>query len=142
MAQVQNGDLVQVHYTGRLPDGTVFDSSENRDPLSFTAGSNELISGFSQGVIGMEQGESRTLTIDAEQAYGPRRDELVQQVPRSALPEDVKVGSVLAPSNNPDMQVHVTEITDDQATVDGNHPLAGQTLVFDVKLVSHTPSMA
>lgn len=141
MAQVQNGDLVQVHYTGRLTDGTVFDSSEQRDPLSFTAGSNELIAGFSQGVIGMEQGQTRTLTIEAEDAYGPRRDDLVQQVPRSALPEDVEVGSVLAPSNNPQMQVHVTELTDEHATVDGNHPLAGQTLVFEVKLVAHSPSM-
>jgi len=139
---IQNGDLVQVHYKGSLEDGTVFDSSEGRDPLSFTAGSNELIPGFSQGVLGMEKGDTKTLTLEPENAYGERRDELLQQVPREQLPEDIEVGSVLVPSNDPNMRLFVTAMTDEHAMVDGNHPLAGKKLIFDIEVVEVTSSLA
>jgi len=139
---IQNGDLVQVHYKGSLEDGTVFDSSEGRDPLSFTAGSNELIPGFSQGVLGMEKGDTKTLTLEPENADGERRDELLQQVPREQLPEDIEVGSVLVPSNDPNMRLFVTAMTDEHAMVDGNHPLAGKKLIFDIEVVEVTSSLA
>ena len=140
MASIQNGDQVQVHYTGTLEDGTVFDSSEGREPLAFTAGSEDLIAGFSQGVLGMDEGDKKTLTIEAKDAYGERQDELVQEVPRANLPEDVEVGSILAPTEAPEMQVVITALDENSATVDANHPLAGKTLVFDVEVVSITPA--
>lgn len=135
---IQNGDLVQVHYKGSLEDGTVFDTSEGRDPLSFTAGSNELIPGFSQGVLGMDEGDKKTLTLEPEAAYGDRREELLQQVPREQLPEDIEVGSVLVPSNDPNMRLFVTAVSEEHAMVDGNHPLAGKTLTFDIEIVGVT----
>ncbi|MFO7654689.1 MAG: peptidylprolyl isomerase [Candidatus Krumholzibacteriia bacterium] len=136
MANAKQGDRVKIHYTGRLKDGTVFDTSEGREPLEFTAGSEELITGVSHAVIGMEEGQERTITVPPEEGFGERREDLAQEVPRDALPQDVKVGEPLtARSGEQEVRVWVRELSDDSAVVDANHPLAGHTLEFDVKVV-------
>lgn len=130
------GDRVRIHYTGRLPDGTTFDSSEGREPLEFVVGVQQVISGLDQAILEMDPGESRTVTIPPEEAYGPRQPGLEQRVDRSQLPEGVSEGVALqANVGGQDMVLWVTELDDDSAVVDPNHPLAGQTLVFDVELV-------
>ena len=139
MTQAKSGDTVRIHYTGTLDDGTEFDSSAGRDPLEFALGGGQVIPGFDSAVDGMAVGESKSVTIQPEEAYGQRHEQLVQQVPKTALPEDMEpaVGMQLQ-SQSPDGQVMsllVTEVTDDTLTVDGNHPLAGQTLNFDIELV-------
>lgn len=139
MNQAAAGDTVRIHYTGTLTDGTQFDSSSGRDPLEFELGSGQVIPGFDNAVDGMNVGDSKTVAIPPEEAYGVRHEQLVQEVPKSALPEELspEVGMQLQ-SQSPDGQVMlllVTEVADDTLTVDGNHPLAGQTLNFDIELV-------
>jgi peptidylprolyl isomerase len=139
MTQAQSGDTVRIHYTGTLDDGTQFDSSAGRDPLEFALGSGQVIPGFDSAVDGMAVGESKSVTIDPEQAYGQRHEQLVQQVPMSAFPDDMElaVGMQLQ-SQSPDGQVMnlvVTEVEDNAVTVDANHPLAGQALTFSIELV-------
>jgi peptidylprolyl isomerase len=139
MNQAAAGDTVRIHYTGTLTDGTQFDSSSGRDPLEFELGSGQVIPGFDNAVDGMNVGDSKTVAIPPEEAYGVRHEQLVQEVPKSALPEELspEVGMQLQ-SQGPDGQVMlllVTEVADDTLTVDGNHPLAGQTLNFDIELV-------
>ena len=139
MAQAQSGDLVRVHYTGRLADGTIFDTSMEREPFEFTLGGGELIPGFEQAVLGMTTGESRTATILADQAYGPHRAERVIDVERHHLPSDLQpeLGQRLQ-MTRPDgttVTVVVTTMTETQVTLDANHPLAGQDLIFDIMLV-------
>lgn len=137
MTDVKTGDRVQVHYTGRLQDGTVFDSSEGRDPLEFTAGGDEVIPGFSRAVLGMEPGQNLTVTIAADDAYGPRVDGLTQQVNRSLLPDNVSVGDPLqADLDEGPLIVWVSELNDAYAVIDANHPLAGRDLVFEIELVT------
>lgn len=139
MAQVQSGDTVRVHYTGRLSDGTTFDSSEEHAPLQFTLGQGELIPGFEHAVLGMSPGESKTETIPSEQAYGPRRPELLIDVDRQDFPPDLQpyVGQQLqmTRSNGEAVPVTVSAVSPAQVTVDANHPLAGQELIFDITLV-------
>ena len=139
MAGAQNGDTVKVHYTGKLDDGTVFDTSRNRDPLEFTLGEKGVIQGFEELVVGMEPGDSKTSTLPMEKAYGPRHDEMIVQIPRSRVPEDVnpQVGEhvYLARPEGGTIPVRVVEASDEAITVDANHPLAGETLTFDVELV-------
>ncbi len=139
MAQAKNGDTVKVHYTGKLNDGTVFDSSANRAPLEFTLGQGKVIPGFEHAVVGMEPGESRTAEIPAAQAYGPYQDEMVIQVTRDQFPEDIQpeVGQQLQvqQADGQRFVVNITDVTGDQITLDGNHPLAGQDLTFDIELV-------
>lgn len=136
---VKKGDTVSVHYTGSLSDGTVFDSSEGREPLQFTLGSGMMISGFDKAVDGMEVGETKTVTIPAEEAYGPHRDDMVLEVPRERLPEDLlpEVGDRLQMRNSLGeyMVVKVTNTTDKSITIDANHELAGKDLTFKIKLV-------
>ena len=139
MTQAKSGDTVRIHYTGTLDDGTQFDSSEGRDPLEFALGGGQVIPGFDSAVDGMTVGESKSVTIAPEQAYGERHEQLVQQVPKSALPEEMKpeVGMQLQ-SQSPDGQVMnlvVTEVEEATITVDANHPLAGQALTFAIELV-------
>lgn len=135
-----NGDKVQIHYTGRLGDGTVFDSSEGRDPLEFTIGAGQVIAGFDAAVSGMEAGERKTVTIEHAQAYGPRRKELVVEVPRDDLPDglDPEVGQQLQMSTKDGntFPVTVAETREDALLIDANHPLAGQDLTFDLHLVT------
>jgi peptidylprolyl isomerase len=131
------GDTVRVHYTGTLDDGTVFDSSEGRDPLEFTIGSNTVIPGFESAVVGLTVGESTRVVIGPEDAYGPRLDGKVVVVERSRLPDEPEPepGMVLQ-AHGPDgtILLTITDVADDQVTLDGNHPLAGQQLTFEIEL--------
>jgi peptidylprolyl isomerase len=140
MSQAKNGDTVKAHYTGTLDDGTEFDSSSGGEPLEFMLGSGQVIPGFESAVEGMEVGDSKSVRIEADDAYGPRHDQLIQEVPRSALPDDLnpEAGMTLQ-SKTPDGNVtmmKVTEVTDESITVDANHPLAGEALIFDIELVA------
>ena len=139
MSTAKQGDTVQIHYTGTLDDGTVFDSSEGRDPLSFTLGEGQVIAGFEQATLGMEVGETKTTRIESEQAYGERNDELVLEVPREQLPDEleVEVGTPLQlqqPDGNA-VPVTVASLDQQSVTLDANHPLAGQPLTFELTLV-------
>jgi len=139
MTQAKSGDTVRIHYTGTLDDGTEFDSSAGRDPLEFALGGGQVIPGFDSAVDGMTVGESKSVTIPEDQAYGARHDQLVQQVPRTALPEEIEVAvGMQLQSSSPEGQVMnlvVTEVEAETITVDGNHPLAGQALTFAIELV-------
>jgi len=139
MNQAKSGDVVSIHYTGTLDDGTQFDSSAGRDPLQFTLGAGQVIAGFDDAVEGMAVGESKTVNIPAEQAYGPRNEQMVQEVPRTVLPENLepKEGMALQARNPQGQPVNlvVTAVSDETITVDGNHPLAGKALNFDIELV-------
>lgn len=140
MAAAKTGDTVQVHYTGKLTDGTVFDSSQGRDPLEFKLGEGRVIEGFENAIVGLEPGDSTTTTIEPDNAYGPRRDELTIEVPKNKFPDHISptVGQQLEmmQQNGQPVQVTVIEVGDEQVTLDANHPLAGQTLVFDIELVN------
>jgi len=139
MAQAQVGDMVKVHYTGKLTDGTTFDTSMEREPLEFTLGEGELIAGFEQAVLGMTAGESKTTTIPADQAYGPHRAERVIEIERYHLPQDLQPElDQRLHMTRPDgttITVLVTAMTETQVTLDANHPLAGKDLIFDITLV-------
>ena len=137
--QAQKGDTVQVHYTGRLADGQVFDSSEGGDPLEFKVGAGEVIKGFEDGVEGMSVGDKKRIEIESTDAYGERIEGLVQTISREGLNLDTepRVGMNLVmqlPDGN-QSPVAVTEVTDDSITLDANHPLAGEKLIFDVERV-------
>lgn len=139
MSQAKSGDTVRIHYTGKLDDGTQFDTSKGRDPLEFSLGSGQVIPGFDKAVEGMTVGDSKEVAIPPDEAYGQKHDQLVQDVPKTALPDDLtpEVGMRLQ-SQTPDgqtMQLTVTAVGDDKITVDGNHPLAGETLNFEIDLV-------
>jgi len=139
MTQAKRGDTVRIHYTGKLSDGTQFDSSAGKDPLEFSLGSGQVIPGFDDAVDGMNVGDSKTVTIPPEQAYGQKHEQLIQDVPKQALPEDItpEVGMQLQ-SKSPDgrvLHLVVTNVGDETITVDGNHPLAGEDLTFDIELV-------
>ena len=138
MTTAQTGSKVRIHYTGTLDDGTVFDSSDGREPLEFVLGEGQVIPGFEQGVMGMVVGDSRTLNIPVDQAYGPRHDEAVFEIPRSDLPPNVPLeGGMQLQGQNQGRPVNVTVVGFDDRTVkmDANHPLAGKDLTFQIELV-------
>ncbi|HID85919.1 MAG TPA: peptidylprolyl isomerase [Anaerolineae bacterium] len=139
MAEAKYGDTVRVHYTGKLEDGTVFDTSLGRDPVEFVLGAGEVIPGFEEAVVGMTPGESKTVEVLAEQAYGPYLAELVLEVDRSAVPLDLdlEVGMqlVLRQPQGRMIPVTVTKLTESRVTLDANHPLAGKDLTFDIQLM-------
>jgi peptidylprolyl isomerase len=138
MAQAKTGDTVKVHYTGKLDDGTVFDSSEGREPLEFKIGEGGLIPDFEQAVVGMKPGDSKTIQIASENAYGPYHEEMVIDIERKELPEDLepKVDQKLQvqQKEGEEFVVTVTEVTETSVKLDGNHPLAGKDLTFDIEL--------
>ena len=140
MSQAKSGDTVKIHYTGTLDDGTEFDSSAGRDPLEFELGSGQVIPGFDNAVEGMAVGDKKSVRIEAADAYGERHEQLIQQVPKSALPEELEpVEGMALQSETPDgqtMMFMVTAVSEEEITVDANHPLAGQALSFDIELVS------
>ena len=140
MSQAKKGDTVKIHYTGTLEDGTQFDSSEGREPLEFEVGSGQVIPGFDSAVEGMAVGESKSVTIEAEDAYGPHREQMVQDVPKSALPTEIEpvAGMTLEAQNQQGQRMNLTVVAvgDDHITVDGNHPLAGKDLTFAIELVA------
>ena len=139
MKQAQKGDNVQVHYTGKLNDGSVFDSSQGREPLAFTVGAGQMIPGFDKAVVGMTIGDKQTITIPSAEAYGERREDLVVAIPAENIPEDMnpQVGDRFA-INQPDGQqipVVVTALDAEKITLDANHDLAGKDLIFDIEMV-------
>lgn len=139
MTQAKHGDTVRIHYTGRLTDGTQFDSSEGREPLEFQLGSGQIIPGLDAQVQGMNVGDKASVTIPPEQAYGQHNPEGVQSVPRDRIPEgvDVSIGARLQATGGDGRAMTLTVVgaTDEAITVDANHPLAGKDLVFDVELI-------
>ncbi len=139
MTTAKDGDTVKIHYTGTLADGSTFDSSKGKDPLQFTLGSGQVIPGFEKAVIGMEIGATSTTTIVADEAYGQRREEYVQQVPKTQIPEgmDPQVGQMLQleQPNGQNVIVTVTEVAEETITLDANHQLAGKDLTFEINLV-------
>jgi peptidylprolyl isomerase len=140
MQQVKKGDKVNVHYHGKLTDGSTFDSSEGREPLQFTAGSGQVIVGFDNAVIDMTPGDKKTVNIPVTEAYGERNDDMVMEYPISEFPADMtpEVGMELQMGDNAGnvFPVVITEINGDTVVLDANHPLAGQDLVFEIELVS------
>lgn len=139
MSVASKGDAVKVHYTGRLTDGTVFDSSENRDPLGFTLGDGNMIKGFDAAVSGMGVGEEKSITIPCVEAYGEKRDDMMLEIPIAQVPPHInpEVGMELSLKNQAGqpVPVKVAHIDEEKITLDANHPLAGQDLIFDIKLV-------
>ena len=139
MQQVQNGDVVRVHYTGKLVSGEQFDSSAGREPLEFTVGAGQMIKGFDDAMPGMGLGEKKTINIAPEDAYGPRIDEAIIEFPMANVPADMKLepGMPLTLSNQDGQPVPVIilEVKEDIVILDANHFLAGQELVFDIELV-------
>lgn len=139
MTEAKKGDNVKVHYTGKLADGTVFDSSEGSDPLEFAVGSGQVIEGFEEGIVGMKVGESKVVQIPVAKAYGERKEEMVIQAPIEQVPPDLnpELGMRLemGGANGEILRVVVTEITDTHITLDANPPLAGQDLTFEIELV-------
>lgn len=139
MSTVKENDSVKVHYTGTLSDGSVFDSSREKDPIEFKLGEGQIIPGFEKGLMDMTVGETKTINIPSKEAYGERNDQMIQEVPKTQLPPEVspEVGMGLM-SQTPDgqqMQLTVTEVKDESIVVDANHPLAGKDLTFEVELM-------
>lgn len=136
---IENGKTVQVHYKGSLADGTVFDSSEGSEPLEFLTGSQSVIPGFEAAVVAMTVGETVTVTIPSDEAYGESSEDMVGLVPRASLPEDLvpEVGMMLEMhTQDGTMPVRVVAVDDDNVTLDANHPLAGEDLTFELTLVA------
>lgn len=139
MTKAKIGDTVRVHYTGKLTDGSEFDSSAGREPLEFQIGAGRIIPGLERQIVGMVVGETSTVSVPAEEAYGPRDADAVQRVPRSAIPSDapLAVGSRLMAETEDGEQLMLTVVALDDAmvTLDANHPLAGKELVFEIELI-------
>jgi FKBP-type peptidyl-prolyl cis-trans isomerase 2 len=135
---IENGTIVNVHYTGKLTDGSVFDTSEGRGTLRFEMGSGQIIPGFERALMGKNVGDKVTVNISSQDAYGEPIEELIVSVPLERLPEGVEVGHILQANleNGETANVEVVQINEDHALIDGNHPLAGQELVFDIEVVS------
>jgi len=135
---ITEGSTVEVHYTGRFIDGEVFDTSEGKDPLQFQIGSGQIIPGFETALMGKNIGEKVSVTVVPDQAYGPIREDLVVEVPVDKMPGEVEVGQLLQADGGDGgvVQVIVKEVKEDVVIIDGNHPLAGQDLKFDIEVVS------
>jgi FKBP-type peptidyl-prolyl cis-trans isomerase 2 len=134
---ITNGSTVTVHYTGKLTDGEVFDSSEGREPLTFTVGSENIIPGFSNALIGKNVGDKVTATLAVDDAYGQIREDLFVEVPKDNLPGEVEVGQVLQADsgNGQPVSVRVKEVYENHVVIDGNHPLSGMELNFDIEVL-------
>lgn len=139
MSQVKENNTVKVNYTGKLADGQVFDSSEGKEPLEVTLGQGQLIPGFEKGLIDMKLNEKKTITIAKDDAYGDVNDALIQEVNKAQLPQDmapeVGMGLVSKTPDGQEMNLLVVEVKDETIVVDGNHPLAGKDLVFDLEVL-------
>jgi len=140
MSQAQNGDAVKVHYVGTLTDGTLFDSSQGREPLEFVLGTGKVIPGFENALVGMSVGENKTVTIPADAAYGQRHEHMIREVPRVSIPDDIQLseGMVLH-AQGPEGQTlsfTVASFDDEMVKIDGNNPLAGKDLTFALELVA------
>jgi FKBP-type peptidyl-prolyl cis-trans isomerase 2 len=139
MAEAKQGDTIKVHYTGKLNDGTVFGTSVDRDPLQITIGEGQIVPGIEQAIVGMNPGESKTVKLQPDEAYGPHRDELVMDVDKSQFPSNLEpeVGKQFQ-VRQPDGQtrvVTVADVSESSVKLDANHPLAGKELTFELQLV-------
>ncbi|MDR9500967.1 MAG: peptidylprolyl isomerase [Desulfurivibrionaceae bacterium] len=136
---IEAGNKISVHYTGTFEDGEVFDSSKESSPLSFEVGAGQMIQGFDQAVLGMNQGDCKKFTLTPEEAYGPRNEELLIDIPNANFPEDLKLeeGMMLQMTNQDGQPVPATvaEINEESVKMDVNHPMAGKTLIFDIEIV-------
>lgn len=134
---IEKGKIVSVHYTGRLTDGEIFDSSEGREPLKFQVGSGQIITGFEEAIIGKNVGDKIVVNISSEEAYGQVREDLIVKVSPEQMPGKVEIGQSLEAQaeNGQSVNVIVTEVTDDYVIIDGNHPLAGEDLQFDIEII-------
>lgn len=143
MQQAKKGDKVKVHYHGKLTNGNTFDSSDGREPLEFEIGGGMVIAGFDDGVTGMTIGEKKTVNIPADQAYGPKQEEMIMEFPKDRFPADMvpEVGQQLNMNNGSgqNFPVVIIEIKEEVVVLDANHPLAGEELVFDLELVEIEP---
>ena len=137
MSKVESGNTVKVHYTGTFENGEVFDSSvERNEPIGFTVGSNQVIPGFESAVMGMSVGESKTITLQPEEAYGPINEENIQEIPKEMVPEGVQSGQMLtAETPEGPVNVIVKEVKEDTVILDGNHPFSGKVLNFEIEVV-------
>lgn len=133
---IKEGSKVKVHYTGKFENNEVFDSSKEREPIEFVVGEGNLIKGFENAVMGMEPGQNKTVTINAEEGYGERREDLVQEIEKEKVPENVAIGQNLQ-ANTPGgpINVEVVEVKENTVVLDANHPLAGKNLIFDIEVV-------
>ena len=139
MRKIQTGDTVKVHYTGKLEDGSIFDSSltEGREPIEVTLGQGQLIPGFEAGLMDMSEGEKKTVEIESADAYGEPRAEMINEVPKANVPEGVQAGEMLQGMGpQGPVNVKVVSVTEDTVTLDANHPLSGKKLIFDLEIVS------
>ena len=140
MSQVKENNTVKVNYTGKLSDGQVFDTSEGKEPMEFTLGQGQLISGFAKGLIDMKLNEKKTITISKEEAYGEINNDLIQEVEKTQLPQDmtpeVGMGLVSKTPDGQEMNLLVVEVREESIVIDGNHPLAGKELIFDLEVVA------
>ncbi|TDD97518.1 FKBP-type peptidyl-prolyl cis-trans isomerase [Flavobacterium cellulosilyticum] len=140
MNQVKENNTVKVHYTGKLSDGQVFDSSEGKEPIEFTLGKGQIIPGFEKGLIDMKLNEKKTISIAKEQAYGDINETLKHEVQKSELPQDltpeVGMGLVSKSPDGQEMNLRVVEVRAESIIIDGNHPLAGKDLIFDLEVVA------
>lgn len=139
MAQVKSGDKIKVHYHGKLTSGETFDSSAGREPLEFEVGSGMVIPGFDEGVTGMSVGEKKTVNIPFSEAYGPKNQDMIIEMPKDRFPADmeleISMPLMMSDQQGQQFQVTIVEIKDDTVMLDANHPLAGQDLIFDLELV-------
>ena len=139
MQEAKSGNQVKVHYHGRLQDGTTFDSSEGRSPLEFEVGAGQVIKGFDDGVLGMKEGDKKTIHIPVEDAYGEKSEDMIIEFPREQFPPDMKpeVGMQLnlRGQDGRNFPVVISEIKNEFVVLDGNHPLAGKDLIFDIEMV-------
>ncbi|WP_026709098.1 FKBP-type peptidyl-prolyl cis-trans isomerase [Flavobacterium frigidarium] len=142
MTQVKENNTVKVHYTGKLADGQVFDTSEGKEPLAFTLGEGRLIPGFEKGLIDMKLNEKKTINITKDDAYGDPREDLIIEVPKTELPQEmtpeVGMGLVSRTPEGQEMNLLVVEVREESVVLDGNHPLAGKDLIFDLEVVEIT----
>jgi FKBP-type peptidyl-prolyl cis-trans isomerase 2 len=142
MTQVKENNTVKVHYTGKLTDGQIFDSSEGKEPLAFTLGEGRLIPGFENGLLEMKLNEKKTINISKEDAYGDPREDLIIEVSKSELPQEmtpeVGMGLVSKTPEGQEMNLLIVEVKDETVVLDGNHPLAGKELIFDLEVVEIT----
>jgi peptidylprolyl isomerase len=140
MSKVKANDIVQVHYTGKLVSGEIFDSSLEREPLEVQLGQGHLIPGFENALVDMTVNEKKTITIAKEDAYGEVMDELFQKVPKSDLPDTIEpkagLGLVGTKADGTQQQFRITEVHEEHIVLDANHPLAGKDLVFDLELIA------
>lgn len=139
LAKIKEGDTVKVHYTGKVSDGTVFDTSKEREPLEFTIGEGKLIPGFEKAVVGMGVGDSSTVTIPSDEAYGDKRDDMVVDVEKDQIPPEIKpeVGQQLQVQQKDGnaIPVVITDVSEETVKLDANHPLAGEDLTFEIEVI-------